>query len=193
MNENGTPSASADAHVNQATADAMTPEDTTPSTEIPPVLDDRDTMIAALQMELESQKDQMLRAMAEAQTIQRRLRTQMEQDRKYAAEPLARELVVALDNFTRSIKAAEAGASAEAILDGVRSIDLQIRKALESVGVKKVESVGQLFNPEVHEAIVTHETDEHPDETVLDEIEAGYIIHDRVLRPARVRVSKQPE
>lgn len=171
----------------------MTPEDTTPSTEIPPVLDDRDTMIAALQMELESQKDQMLRAMAEAQTIQRRLRTQMEQDRKYAAEPLARELVVALDNFTRSIKAAEAGASAEAILDGVRSIDLQIRKALESVGVKKVESVGQLFNPEVHEAIVTHETDEHPDETVLDEIEAGYIIHDRVLRPARVRVSKQPE
>jgi len=171
----------------------MTPEDTTPSTEIPPVLDDRDTMIAALQMELESQKDQMLRAMAEAQTIQRRLRTQMEQDRKYAAEPLARELVVALDNFTRSIKAAEAGASAEAILDGVRSIESQIRKALESVGVKKVESVGQVFNPEVHEAIVTHETDEHPDETVLDEIEAGYIIHDRVLRPARVRVSKQPE
>ncbi|MCA0361027.1 MAG: nucleotide exchange factor GrpE [Armatimonadetes bacterium] len=193
MNENGTPSASADAPVNQATADAMTPEDTTPSTEIPPVLDDRDTMIAALQMELESQKDQMLRAMAEAQTIQRRLRTQMEQDRKYAAEPLARELVVALDNFTRSIKAAEAGASAEAILDGVRSIESQIRKALESVGVKKVESVGQVFNPEVHEAIVTHETDEHPDETVLDEIEAGYIIHDRVLRPARVRVSKQPE
>ncbi len=171
----------------------MTPEDTTPSTEIPPVLDDRDTMIAALQMELESQKDQMLRAMAEAQTIQRRLRTQMEQDRKYAAEPLARELVVALDNFTRSIKAAEAGASAEAILDGVRSIESQIRKALESVGVKKVESVGQVFNPEVHEAIVTHETDEHPDETVLDEIEAGYIIHDRVLRPARVRVSQQPE
>jgi molecular chaperone GrpE len=193
MNENGTPSASADAPVNQATADAMTPEDTTPSTEIPPVLDDRDTMIAALQMELESQKDQMLRAMAEAQTIQRRLRTQMEQDRKYAAEPLARELVVALDNFTRSIKAAEAGASAEAILDGVRSIESQIRKALESVGVKKVESVGQVFNPEVHEAIVTHETDEHPDETVLDEIEAGYVIHDRVLRPARVRVSKQPE
>lgn len=171
----------------------MTPEDTTPSTEIPPVLDDRDTMIAALQMELESQKDQMLRAMAEAQTIQRRLRTQMEQDRKYAAEPLARELVVALDNFTRSIKAAEAGASAEAILEGVRSIESQIRKALESVGVKKVESVGQHFNPEVHEAIVTHETDEHPDETVLDEIEAGYVIHDRVLRPARVRVSKQPE
>lgn len=193
MNENGTPSASADAPVNQATADAMTPEDTTPSTEIPPVLDDRDTMIAALQMELESQKDQMLRAMAEAQTIQRRLRTQMEQDRKYAAEPLARELVVALDNFTRSIKAAEAGASAEAILEGVRSIESQIRKALESVGVKKVESVGQHFNPEVHEAIVTHETDEHPDETVLDEIEAGYVIHDRVLRPARVRVSKQPE
>lgn len=193
MNENGTPSASADAPVNQATADAMTPEDTTPSTDIPPVLDDRDTMIAALQMELESQKDQMLRAMAEAQTIQRRLRTQMEQDRKYAAEPLARELVVALDNFTRSIKAAEAGASAEAILDGVRSIESQIRKALESVGVKKVESVGQVFNPEVHEAIVTHETDEHPDETVLDEIEAGYVIHDRVLRPARVRVSKQPE
>lgn len=193
MNENGTPSASADAPVNQATADAMTPEDTTPGTEIPPVLDDRDTMIAALQMELESQKDQMLRAMAEAQTIQRRLRTQMEQDRKYAAEPLARELVVALDNFTRSIKAAEAGASAEAILDGVRSIESQIRKALESVGVKKIESVGQVFNPEVHEAIVTHETDEHPDETVLDEIEAGYIIHDRVLRPARVRVSKQPE
>ncbi len=193
MNENGTPSASADAPVNQATADAMTPEDTTPSTEIPTVLDDRDTMIAALQMELELQKDQMLRAMAEAQTIQRRLRTQMEQDRKYAAEPLARELVVALDNFTRSIKAAEAGASAEAILDGVRSIESQIRKALESVGVKKVESVGQVFNPEVHEAIVTHETDEHPDETVVDEIEAGYVIHDRVLRPARVRVSKQPE
>lgn len=148
--------------------------------------------IAELSAELDHLKDQNLRAVAEAQNVQRRLRQQMELDRKYAAEPLARELIPALDNLARSLAAAEKGASLEALLNGVRTVERQLLKALESAGVQRVSSVGQPFDPEIHEALATVETQEVPADTVTDELEAGYVLHDRLLRPARVRVSVEP-
>jgi molecular chaperone GrpE len=148
--------------------------------------------IAELSAELDHLKDQNLRAVAEAQNVQRRLRQQMELDRKYAAEPLARELIPALDNLARSLAAAEKGASLEALLNGVRTVERQLLKALEGVGVQRVSSVGQMFDPEIHEALATVETADLPADTVTDELEAGYVLHDRLLRPARVRVSVEP-
>lgn len=153
----------------------------------------QDEIIAKLKEENDGLKDAMMRTMAEAQNIRRRTQEQMAAERKYGAENLVRELLPVLDNFARTLQAVEKGASLESLTDGVASIEKQMMKALESAGVMKIESAGQPFDPEIHEALVTHETDEHPDETVLDEIEAGYKLHDRIIRPARVRVSKKPE
>lgn len=149
-------------------------------------------IIEKLKTENDGLKDAMMRTMAEAQNIRRRIQDQMANERKFGAEGLVRDLLPVLDNFARTLQAIEKGASVDSIVDGVKSIEKQMLKAMEGANVKKIDAVGQVFNPEVHEAIVTHETDEVPNETVLDEIEAGYLLHDRVIRPARVRVSKQP-
>ncbi len=154
--------------------------------------DPRDSIIAALTAERDRLKEQLVYTMAEAQNVQKRLRQTFEQDKKYAGEPLVRELVPVIDNFERSLAAFEKGAGADALADGVRAVHKQLLKALEQAGVKRVPSVGRAFEPEVHEALVVVETDEVPDNTVLDEIEPGYVMYDRLVRPARVRVSQKP-
>lgn len=175
------------------------PEEVSPTIEIgdsavvEPDVDERDQMIAILKEEVARTKDEMLRQLAESQNIQRRLRQQMEQDRKFAVEGLVRELVPVLDNFDRSLAAAEQGASPEAVIDGIRAMQKSLQRALEPVGLVRVESVGQTFDPEMHEALATVETADVAPDLVTDEIEPGYMIADRVIRPARVRVSKAPE
>lgn len=154
--------------------------------------DPRDEQIAALTAERDKLKELIAYTMADAQNVQKRLRQNFEQDKKYAAEGLVRELVPVVDNFERSLAAFEKGASAESLLDGVRAVHKQLLKALESGGVQRVPAVGQTFDPVVHEALVVTETDEVEDGTVLDEIEPGYVLHDRLVRPARVRVSQKP-
>ena len=154
--------------------------------------DPKDEAIARLADERDRLKDQLLRAMAEAQNVQRRLRQQAEEDRKYAAQPLVERLLPVLDSFERSLAAAEQGSSFEALLDGVKAVDRMLRQVLESAAVKRIPAVGIAYDPQFHEALLTHATDEHPEDTVTDEIEAGYTLHGRVVRPAKVRVAKKP-
>ncbi|MCB0826391.1 MAG: nucleotide exchange factor GrpE [Fimbriimonadaceae bacterium] len=156
------------------------------------VLDQRDQLIEILTNERDGLKDQMIRAMAEAQNIQRRMRTQIEETRKFGPEGLLRELIPVLDNLSRSLDAAEKGANLDALLEGVRAVEKQMLKAFENAGAKRIEAEGQPFDPHLHEAVVTHPTDEVPEETVLNELESGFVFHDRVLRPAKVRVSQKP-
>ncbi|MBS1714523.1 MAG: nucleotide exchange factor GrpE [Armatimonadetes bacterium] len=155
-------------------------------------IDPRDQALADLAAERDRLKDQLLRAMAEAQNVQRRLRQQAEEDRKFAAQPLVERLLPVLDSFERSLAAAEKGSSYEALLDGVKAVDRMLRQVLESGAVKRIPSVGIPYDPEFHEALLTQPTDEHPEDTVTDEIEAGYTLHGRVVRPAKVRVAKKP-
>ncbi len=151
-------------------------------------VDPRDDIIA----KLHNEKDQLLRAYAEQQNIARRLREQGELARKFAAEPLAKELLPVLDNFERTLKAAQDGASMESLIEGIKAIDRQFRKALESAGVNRIASLGAPFDPEVHEAAASLENPDYDDETVIEEISAGYTIHDRVIRAAQVVVSRKP-
>lgn len=152
-----------------------------------------DDIVSKLQSEISALNDALMRTMAESQNIQRRLRNQMEQDRKYANESLIKEMIPVLDNFDRSIAAAQRGASPEAVIDGVIAVDKSLRRALEQFGLTRLEVVGKQFDPVIHEAVVAVETTDVAPDTVTDELEAGYILADRVVRPARVRVSKAPE
>lgn len=168
------------------------PKSQDPPLETPLAVDPVLEQLATAEAERDALKGELLRVMAEAQNIQRRMRQQAEEARKFAAEPLVRQVLPVLDNFERTIRAAEEGASPEAVLDGVRAVDRQLRKALEAVGVARIESVGGQFDPHLHEAIDIEVSESHDEDAITAELEPGYSMHGRVIRPARVRVAHKP-
>ncbi len=137
-------------------------------------------------------KDQLLRTMADFQNFRKRVMDEKRQIEERANERFVLELLPVLDNFERGLAVMEKGGSIESLVDGVKAIDRQLRTVLEGQKVVRVPSVGQPFDPEVHEALAMVDSEEHEDGTVIDEIESGYKLGDRVIRPARVRVSKKP-
>jgi molecular chaperone GrpE len=135
-------------------------------------------------------KDQLMRHLAEFQNFRRRVQTEKEDLRRYATESLVTDLLPVLDNFERTLVAAESGATLESLVEGVRMVERQLRAALADVQVARIPCVGQAFDPLLHEAIATDEgTDVVPD-TITFELEAGYKMGDKIIRPARVRVAK---
>jgi molecular chaperone GrpE len=147
--------------------------------------------LAELEAERDQLRDQLLRTLADAQNARKRFDNERQQLQKYAAEGIIRDLLPVLDNFQRAISAIENGGDLDGLLEGVKMIDKQIRGVLESKGVKPVKSVGEKFDPEMHEAIGTDPaSEEFEPETVTVELEAGYWLGDRVIRPARVRVAR---
>ena len=157
------------------------------------VMDPRDLQITELKNRVSELNDKLLRTAASAQNIRRRSAQDLQLSRKFAAEPLVQEILPILDNFERTQNAVKKGASPEAILKGFSVIQKQLRKALESQGVKRMEVVGKVFDPERHDALAVIETAEFDEDIILNEAEAGYEMHDKVIRPARVQVSKKPE
>lgn len=137
-------------------------------------------------------KDQLMRTMADFQNFRKRADQERAELRQYAAEQIVVELLPILDNFERTLAAAAAGASVESVLDGVRATDRQMRTILESKKLTRIEAQGAPFDPELHYALATHETEEVEEGTVTHEIEAGYKLADKVIRPAKVRVAKKP-
>ena len=154
--------------------------------------DERDEKIKALTAERDHARDQLLRAMADLQTFRRRAQADREDARKYGVQDLAETLLPVLDNFERTVKALAVGADVEAIMQGVGMIEKQLRTALESAKIQRVNSVGEVFDPELHEALGSVVTDEYEPNVVVEELEPGYRLHDRVIRPARVRVAQKP-
>jgi molecular chaperone GrpE len=148
--------------------------------------------IERLKNDLKSAEDQVLRTMAEFQNFRRRKEQEGEQLRAFATEKLVTSLLPVLDNFERTMAALEGGAPIESVIEGVRLVDRQFRTVLENNNVRRIDSHGKPFDPDFHEAIAAEETHELPENTVVGEVEAGYRLADKVIRPARVRVSKKP-
>jgi molecular chaperone GrpE len=110
--------------------------------------------------------------------------------RQYQALPVARDLLPALDNLHRALAAAEASGSVEDLVNGVRLVAKQIEVALGRHDVVPIDSAaGKPFDPNLHQAIQQVQTDEHPPNTVVREVERGFTLKDRVVRPATVIVS----
>lgn len=158
-----------------------------------------DPQIAALKEEAErllqdkkQAEDQMLRTMAEFQNFRKRKEAEADQIRQFATERLVTNLLPVLDNFERTLAALENGAPMESVIEGIRLVDKQFRTVLEGQNVRRIAAEGQPFDPEIHEAIATEESHELPENTVINEVESGYRMADKVIRPARVRVSRKP-
>jgi molecular chaperone GrpE len=101
------------------------------------------------------------------------------------------KLLAVLDDFDRALANVPEGTD-EGWLDGIRLVERKLRAVLEGEGVTPIEAVGEPFDPNLHEAVVHEDTTEYPDNTVIDEVQRGYRLHDRVLRPALVRVANNP-
>jgi molecular chaperone GrpE len=134
-----------------------------------------------------------LRATAELDNFRKRAQRDAEAARKYGAERLAGDLLEVRDNLERGLEAAKAqGQEASAVADGMDLTLKQLVAVMDRYGVSVVDPQGEPFNPEFHQAMSTQESADHPANTVLQVLQKGYRLHDRLLRPALVLVSRAP-
>jgi molecular chaperone GrpE len=140
--------------------------------------------------EIAELKDKYLRTLAEHENSRRRIRQQSEDSVRIQKENLLRDLLPIVDNLERAVDAAKGSSDGKSIVEGVRMVLASLMDFLKTNGVRPMASVGEQFDPNRHEAAdqVPHPT--HPPNTVVDEFHRGYLMNDKVLRPARVVVSK---
>ncbi|MCH8880877.1 MAG: nucleotide exchange factor GrpE [Planctomycetes bacterium] len=138
-------------------------------------------------------QDKFLRAKADYQNLQKRAAEEQRNAIRYANADFARSLVQVLDDFERTLQAAEEAPEADSIISGVKLVHEKLLKLLGDHHVEPIEALGQPFDPHLHEALMQEPCETLPPGSVLREIERGYKLHDRVLRPARVVISKAPE
>jgi molecular chaperone GrpE len=151
--------------------------------------------IAALEAESAELKDRVLRTIAEMENLRRRTEREVADARQYAIAAFARDMLTAGDNLARAIEAVpdEARSSSEALnllIDGVEMTERDLVNSLEKHGVRKLDPLGQKFDPHMHQAVFEIPTTEQPAGTVMQVMQSGYVIGDRVLRPAMVGVAK---
>lgn len=147
--------------------------------------------IQTLEKEKADIKDQMIRHQADLENFKKRLLREKEDAVLFANTKLITDLLEFLDNLDRTISAAKQGGDAKSICDGVEIIQNQLLSSLnKNWGLEKIESEGKEFDPAVHEAYMMEVDSKLKKETVLQEFQSGYKLHDRVIRPAKVKVGK---
>ena len=150
------------------------------------------TELDRLRTDADESQDRYLRALADFDNFRKRQREETARLVALGREELIQKLLPVIDNFRRALESAEAGHSYEALVEGVSLTLRQMTEMLEKEGVEPIEAAGEQFDPELHEAMMSVETDEYPDHSVIDEFETGYTLNGKVLRPARVRVAVAP-
>jgi len=134
--------------------------------------------------------DKMLRLQADVDNIKKRLERDKEAFIKFSNEQIIRELIPFVDDFKRAFEAADNTKDFNVLHKGVEMILKHLLELLKSKGVREIEAEGKPFDPAYHEAMLQVETDEYPEDTVIEELEKGYLLNSKVLRTAKVKVSK---
>lgn len=151
-----------------------------------------DKQLADAQAERDGFRDKWTRSLAEFENYRKRVQREQEEDRKYKSLPIIRAILPAMDGLTRALQAAEKSGQSGELMTGVQMVAKQFETTLVGFGAKRIDSLGQPFDPNLHEAIQQIPSADHPPMTVMLEVEAGYTLHDRVIRPAKVLVSSAP-
>ena len=151
--------------------------------------------IAKLEADLAEARDRMLRAMAETENVRRRLEREREDTARYAISRFAGDILSVADNLRRALDAVPATAVEKdeflaKLVNGVGATEKSLLQVLEKNGVKKLDPAGQKFDPNFHEVLFEIDAPDQPVGTVVQVLEAGYTIGDRLLRPARVAAAK---
>jgi len=137
--------------------------------------------------------DRLLRMAADFENYKKRAAKEREDWAKFANEDLLKAILPFIDNLERAINHAQKVADTGVLIEGVRLTIQQLLQTLNKFGLSSFESAGKPFDPAMHEAMLVVETDKHEPNQVVEEFQKGYLLNDRLLRPATVSVSKPPE
>jgi molecular chaperone GrpE len=168
-------------------------EDENPGPEAEPAMSEAD----ALRLELADMRDRMLRALADVENTRRRAEREKQDASQYAVTKFARDMLQIADNFARALAACPpevreaADPQIKAVLDGVEATERQLLAALERHGVKPIDTADGRFDPNFHQAIAEVPGNGKPGGSIVDVVQSGYMIGDRLLRPAMVTVARR--
>lgn len=155
-----------------------------------PLLSEEEQKIASLEQQVAELNNRLLRVQADYDNFRRRTREEREAASKYRAQSLIEELLPVLDNFDRALNVSVESDEAKSLLQGVEMVYRQLNDALKNEGLLLIESVGKIFDPYYHQAVMQVESDEFESNQVVEELQKGYQLKDRVIRPAMVKVNQ---
>ena len=164
--------------------DESSAEDTVPQTP--------EDKIALAEADAKEAYDRFLRASAELENYKKRAQKEMADFRKYANASLVKDLLGVVDNLERAIESSNESKAEGKLSEGLNLTLKELLKIFEKFHACPISALGEPFDPCFHQAMMQKESDDHPENIVLDELQKGYMIHDRLLRPAMVVVSKSP-
>jgi molecular chaperone GrpE len=146
--------------------------------------------LAAKKEEVKEAHDRLLRVSADYENYKKRSAREMEDFRKYANQSLLKEMLSVVDNLELAINAAKEEKNADKkLIEGLNLTRNEMLRVFEKFNVKPIKARGEIFDPAFHEAVMREETDDYPENTVMSEFQKGYLIHERLLRPAMVVVA----
>ncbi|MFQ5483761.1 MAG: nucleotide exchange factor GrpE [Desulfobacterales bacterium] len=157
-------------------------------------LKELESKLESAENEAKENYDRFLRVSAEFENYKKRSARQMDEFRKFANESLLKDILCVVDNLERAVDSSQNdGAIKHTIAEGVTLTIDEILKILQKFNVKPILSLNEPFDPNFHQAVMQEEADDYPDNVVLKELQKGYLMHDRLLRPSMVIVSKAKE
>jgi len=136
--------------------------------------------------------DRLLRLQADFDNYKKRLEKDKIEFIKFANEEIIAEILKILDDFERAVDAGKIKHDFDILYKGIEMIHNDFKEFLKQKGLKEIEAEGKPFNPNEHEAMMQEETDEHPEDYIVEEFQKGYTFNGRVIRPAKVKVAKKP-
>ena len=145
-----------------------------------------------LKAQVADAEKRVLMAHADLENYRKRTRRDMQDQMKYASLPLMNGVLESVDNLQRAIESYEQEPNGDGLAQGVAMVSAQISKVLEEHGCKKIDAVGQPFDPNLHQALQMQASDDHPANTVMQDLRPGFQLHDRLIRPTQVFVSTGP-
>ena len=147
--------------------------------------------LTAKEQEAQENYDRLLRVSAEFENYKKRTSREMEEFRKFANQSLIKEMLSVVDNLELAMNSTDGQKAVDkGLLEGLEMTHKEILKVFEKFNVTPISAQRQIFDPTFHEAVMQEETDDFPENTVVNELQKGYLIHDRLLRPAMVVVAK---
>ncbi|MDA7884932.1 nucleotide exchange factor GrpE [Mariniblastus sp.] len=152
-----------------------------------------ETSVENLQAQLADAEKRVLLAHADLENFRRRNRREMQDQMRYASLTLMTEILESVDNLQRAIEAYETEPNGDGLVEGVKLVSQQIAASLENHGCKKINAVGQPFDPNLHQAIQMQPSAEHAANLVAADLRPGFQLHERVIRPSQVFVSTGPD
>ncbi|WP_226535219.1 nucleotide exchange factor GrpE [Fictibacillus halophilus] len=192
MNKEETTLNQTETDLNEETVDPAVEEvqeDNDSEESVEETLTEEQQRIQELESKLEEVSQKNLRLQADYDNFRRRTREEQAASLKYKSQSLLEQLLPALDNFERALKTEATNEQAKTLIQGMEMVYRQLADALKQEGLTEVPSVGEKFDPNMHQAVMQVEDAEYDSNTVIEELQKGYMLKDRVIRPAMVKVN----